>query len=489
MNRPSRSGLCPRSSALRRWIALAAAMLALAAAMLALAGATAAPGADRPRVVVLTDITNEPDDEQSLVRLLVYANEFDVEGLIATTSTWLKDRVSPETIRGHVEAYGQVRERLLVHAPGYPPAEQLLGVVKAGRPEYGMAAVGEGKSSEGSRHLVEVVDRPDSRRVWVLVWGGANTLAQALWDVRATRSQKQLDAFVGKLRVYTISDQDDSGRWMRESFPRLFYIASPSSEDDEEYFRSTWSGISGDRLFGTGTGTAFELVENPWLRRNVIEGHGPLGARYPPIRYLMEGDSPSFLHLIPNGLGNPHNPGWGGWGGRYVLHKSYAESRPIWTSSDEARDTVRTGDGREHRSVQATIWRWREAYQHDFAARMDWCVAEEYEDANHNPRAVVWGNETRKPQFRRVRLGEEVTLDASGSSDPDGDDLRFRWIQYPEAGTHPERIQIEHADRARARFVAPRSHPGGTLHVILEVRDDGDPSLYAYRRLIFQVVR
>src|SRR5829696_8682082 len=95
----------------------------------AAAAATVATSA-KPRVIVLTDISNEPDDEESLVRFLVYSNEFDVEGLIATTSTWLKERTREELIRRQVEAYAKVRPNLLVHAPGFPAPEQLLAVTK-----------------------------------------------------------------------------------------------------------------------------------------------------------------------------------------------------------------------------------------------------------------------------------------------------------------------------------------------------------------------
>lgn len=126
---------------------------------------------EKPRVIVLTDITNEPDDEQSMVRFLVYSNEYDVEGMIATTSVWLRDNVRPDKIRQRVEAFGQVRENLLRHASGYPTAAYLLGVTKSGRPVFGMEGVGPGHGSEGSRHIIEVVDRPDPRPVWISVWG------------------------------------------------------------------------------------------------------------------------------------------------------------------------------------------------------------------------------------------------------------------------------------------------------------------------------
>jgi hypothetical protein len=224
-------------------------------------GGTAAPASsaatsgfaiDKPRLFVLTDISNEPDDEQSLVRLLVYSNEFQIEGLVATTSVWLRDRVRPELIRRQIGAYGEVRENLLKHAPGFPPAEVLLAVVSEGRPEFGLLGVGPGKSSPGSRALIAAVDRPDPRPLWISVWGGVNCLAQALWDVQDTRTTAELEAFVAKLRVYTISDQDDSGAWIRRTFPGVFYIVSPSTVDGVEYIPRPGRGFPATGISGTG---------------------------------------------------------------------------------------------------------------------------------------------------------------------------------------------------------------------------------------------
>lgn len=441
----------------------------------------------KPRVIVLTDISNEPDDEESMVRFLVYSNEYDVEGLIATTSVWLRDKVRPDKIRERVEAFGHVRANLLKHTAGYPTVEHLLSVIKVGRPAFGMEGVGPGMSSEGSRHIIEVVDKPDPRPVWISVWGGANCLAQALWDVKNERTEAELDAFVTKLRVYTISDQDNAGPWLRATFPKLFYIVTPSTVDYREYYRATWTGISGDRRYKNGPRHEFDLVDNPWLEANVIKGHGPLGALYPKLEYIMEGDTPSFFNLIDNGLGSRISPAYGGWGGRYVLYACYGETRPIWTNAEGCQDTVVADNGVEYTSAQATIWRWRRAYQHDFAARMDWCVADRFEKANHNPVVVVAGDESKAVVHRTVRPGQAIELDAAGTRDPDGDHLAYRWFVYNEAGTYRGAVEIEQYATSRARLMIPKADLSGTVHVILEVTDDGRPSLCGYRRTVLEV--
>jgi len=429
-------------------------------------------------VIVLTDIGGDPDDQQSMVRFLVYSNEFDVEGLIATSSIHRQDVIYPRQIAERVKAYGQVRPNLVKHADGYPGVEYLLDRVKAGRVELGMKGVGDGKDSPGSEWIISVADKPDPRPVWVTVWGGPNCLAQALWKVKHGRSQTELAAFVSKLRVYSISDQDDSAQWIRKAFPRLFYIVSP-----RPYGRSTWCGISGDKL-RKFSGPDFTKVSNPWLLEHVRSGHGPLGELYPATKWQMEGDTPSFLYLLPNGLGDPEHPGCGSWGGRYEIARPDGETRAIHT---DTKDTVQGVDGKTYTDNRATVWRWRDAYQNDFAARMDWCVSSRFGDANHNPIAAFDGDTSQDFIQLRVKVGDTVNLSASGSKDPDGDKLAFRWFQYPEAGTYHQEVRLRDGNSGQASFVAPDVTSAQAIHVILQVKDDGTPNLYSYRRVIVNV--
>lgn len=440
------------------------------------------------RVLVLTDIENEPDDAQSMVRFLTYSSQWDVEGLIATTSVHQKDETAAWRIREIVTAYGKVRDNLLLHEKGYPETEYLLSVIKEGYPAFGMEAVGPGKDSEGSDWIIEVVDREDDRPVWIPIWGGANCLAQALWKVKMTRSPAEVEKFVSKLRVYTISDQDDTGPWLRETFPELFYIASPGYHAAGAYHYATWTGISGDRFHGRFTGADFSLVDNPWLDEHVRNGHGPLGAEHPHTEFLMEGDTPSFLFLVDNGLSDPEHPNYGSWGGRYEFYTPRTqkwfyqpETRPFWTN---AVDEVLGVDGRYHTGNKATIWRWRSAYQNDFAARMDWCV-KPYAEANHSPVAVL-----DHPRELKVKSGTKVALSAEGSSDPDDDDLTYRWIYYAEAGSYAYKdpLEIEGAERQIASFIAPEVPVPQTIHIILAVTDSGTPALTRYQRVIVTIL-
>ncbi|WNH10365.1 nucleoside hydrolase-like domain-containing protein [Thalassobellus suaedae] len=450
---------------------------------------------EKPRVFVLTDIENEPDDAMSMVRFLVYANNYDIEGLAATTSVHQQHEVATYRIKEIVEAYSKVRDNLEKHESGFPTGNYLKSIITEGLPEYGVKAVGKGKDSNASELLIQSIDKNDSRPLWVTVWGGPNVLAQALWKVKQTRSAKEVDKFVSKIRVYTISDQDDSGPWIRKEFPNLFYIVSPGFNAGGGYHHATWSGISGDFFHARCDGADFTIVTNEWLDIN-IRKKGPLGAEYPRWDYLMEGDTPSFLSLINNGLNNPEHPEWGGWGGRYELYTPrfkkwhlYPESRPIYS---DAEDEVLGEDNRWHLGNHETIWRWRAAYQNDFASRMDWTI-KAYDKANHPPTVKI-----DHDLNLTAKIGDRVNLSAKGSNDPDGDALSYKWFYYKEAGTFSvssarsgQPVEIQNNDQQKAWFTVPKKRLGGdgtgTMHIILAVTDHGSPRLTRYQRVIVKI--
>jgi hypothetical protein len=439
----------------------------------------------KPRLIVLTDIGGDPDDQQSMVRLMVYTNEFDIEGLIASASgtpNELKENlVRPDLIREIVLAYGQARPNLLQHKTGYPETKYLLERIKTGNPNRGVANQGADHDTEGSRWIIAMADKPDPRPLNIAIWGGATELAQALWRVRQDRAPEEAARFAAKLRVHSIGHQDDTGPWIVENFPDLFFILNARSEDDVLKQASTGPDRRLSVYRGMYLGGDESLTSLKWINENVRQNHGTLGSLYPPKTWtapnphsaLKEGDTPSWFYFLPRGFNDPEHPEWGSWGGRFTRDRGGLYR--------DAQDTV---DGVT--DARATVWRWREAFQNDFAARMDWCVKPR-QAANHNPVAVVNGDQSDRIVHLTAKSGELVTLDASKSTDPDGRPLAFRWFQYREAGTYPNEAAVESATAAKAQIRAPRVQEPQTLHLILEIRDRGSPNLFAFRRVILHI--
>jgi hypothetical protein len=338
----------------------AGSLICLLAALLL--GPLSLTAAERPRLAVLTDIGGDPDDQQSMIRLMHYANEFELELLIATA---VRTRhlntggpTRPHLILEIVEAYGKVLPNLRRHASGWPTVEDLKPRILAGNPRYGRDHVGEGHDTAASRALIERIDAGSPERpLNVTFWGGQTDFAQALWRVRHDRGAAGLATFVGKFRVYDVSDQDGIGDWMRAEFPGMFYIfakAVPGQVKESATFRGMY--LTGDE----------SLTSRAWIEAN-IRSRGPLGALYPTKTYtapnphtcMKEGDAPSWLFFLPLGGNDPRDPTKPGWGGQY-------ERQPDgWYRDLPARPGF---DPRE------TVSRWRPDFQRDFATRAAWAL-------------------------------------------------------------------------------------------------------------------
>lgn len=441
--------------------------MTLIAALICLLTAGTATGAGpvsldedvKPRVVVMTDIGGDPDDRQSMVRFLLYSCDFKVEGLLTGFGHGHRERTRPDLIRKAVNAYGKVLPNLRKHRSDYPSRDRLMDLIKDGY-NGDPHSVGKGMDSEASDWIIKVLERDDPRPVWFTIWGGPRELAQALWRLDQTHSDKEMARLKSKIRVHSIADQDRTAGWIKEHHPDVFWIYS------QPCFRGIWN--RGDQ----------SPVSPAWLEENVLNGHGPLGDVYPPKAAgkdgVKEGDTPSFFHVLPNGLSDPEHPQWGGWGGRF---------RPSGRGN-EYRDASDAVDGQ--RSSLATIYRWRGAYQNAFEARMDWCV-KSWSQANHCPTAVLNGDRTLDVLEMSADPGEKVRLSAKGSSDPDGDQLGYQWWVYEEAGSYWDDAPIAGASAREATVTVPEKAAGRTVHVILEVTDRGEPPLTAYRRAILEV--
>ena len=342
----------------------------------------------------------------------------------------------------------------------------------AGSHKAGIGVIGEGNDSEGSDFLIRLADEDDDRPIWVAAWGGGNTLAQAIWRVKQTRTAEELKAFLRKFRIYTITDQDmvyamrmnraySSHRWMLQEF-----------KDDLKFIwdEGTWQ-------LHVGLGVDY------WQQyERQVQGHGALGRIYPKYKYGVEGDTPSFLYVMPNGLSDPEDPSQAGWGGCHAFGLCADSLTHAWTSWQEPMKSITEGYKR----------RFYPDELNDFCARMQWASEGR---GNKNPVVVVRSKSGRtqgkvhspSPIHIKVAAGSDVLLDASKSSDPDGDRLDFLWWQQPEASTYAHPVDLSHADGSSVRISVPRDASGKTIHIVCEVHDSGPFRLVAYKRIILDV--
>lgn len=420
----------------------------------------------RPRVIIETDAGGDPDDEQSLVRFLAYANEFDLEGIIANRAT-ARERENANAVRdglgivrAQVEAYGKCYANLIQHDALFPAPEHLLSRTVAGYSD----------TDAGVRLIIRAVDAEDPRPVWFSNWGtdqgsAESCLKRALDQVLRERGSAGYATFKNRLRLSSADKFGDHTTKFEPSFPLWIDTFRPSLDNKRWYHR--FSAL-------TATAGGFDL------QRDVRTGHGPLGALYPTNTNLRqkEGDTMAFLYFLPTGMNDVNEPAWGSWAGRYGPNEECAGKPYFWANQT---DTLHGTMSRDH-----TLARWAADLQNDFRARMDWCVRPR-EQANHRPLAVV--NQHAGSHILRLneRAGSRIELSAAGSSDPDGDKLTYQWFLYGEAGTYGREVPLSSPNGITAHLTAPRVEKPETIHIILRVGDNGDPVLCSYRRVVITV--
>jgi hypothetical protein len=442
-------------------------LLLLFAAALGAVSPLAAP--EKPRVIATTD--GEVDDHSSMVRFLLYASDYDVAGIVEVNSKFQKNGHSKEPwLEKQLDAYEQVLPNLRKHNPGYPDADQLRKVCRVGNENLKDLYVAppdmETKDTAGAQLIIDTLLDNDPRPVHVLSWGGANTTASALWKLKTAYPKEKFAYAVSRIRIFCIWYQDGGGGWIQTNIPQAYI--------NEAYrWDNVWDYESIEDNPRKKKGCANppiiqQYMGYHWLATNVTTGHGPLGALYPQT-YVSEGDTPSFLHLVNNGLEAHLDYTLGGWGGRSAL------DNPAFPN--HLTDRTLTDDG----DANKMYWRWIPAAQNDFAARLDWCVARNFKDANHAPVAQVRGSLKRD-----VKPGETVKL-AATATDPDGNQLTYKWWEYVDADSAKATVTIANSDSPdNASFVAP-NEPGKQVHIILEVTDNGTPPLTRYQRIICNI--
>lgn len=416
----------------------------------------------KPRVIVMTD--GEIDDHSSMIRFLLYTCDMDVCAIIETNSIFQKKGHSNEDwYEKQLDAYEKIYPNLIKHNPDYPTAAHLRSISFVGDEVFDrvkdlrdkrwelipggpiMMKPDDWADTPGSDKIVEVLleDNPDP--VFIQAWGGGNTAARAFYKLK-TQYPNDYKRAVSKVTMYNIWYQDGAGNYIENYHPDVTMLYCGS-------FAGTWNYNSQKNTF--------DFVEN-----NVKNNHGPLGALYPQD-YISEGDSPAFFYTLNNGLRNHENPGFGGWGGRFVK----TDLVP-----NVYQDAVDNGDKKKSLRI------WIDDVNRNYEARMDWCVAEKYEDANHEPIVKINGD-----LDITVSSGRNVKLDGNKTTDPDGNKLSFKWWQYKEAGTYDGLVELNGSDKATLSFKAPHVSKPETIHIIFQVTDNGIPQLTSYKRVIINV--
>ncbi len=292
------------------------------------------PKESRPRIVVTTDIGGSDfDDFQSLVHLFVYADSFDLEGIVSSPMGGT-GRVGQ--ILRVIDEYQKDYPNLRTYSAGYPDPDALRAISKQGATEASGLA-GYGRPTEGSEWIIRCARRDDSRPLWLLMWGGLDDLAQALHDDPAIES---------KLRVYFIGGPNK--KWNPTAYD---YIARAHP--------GLWMIEANSTYFGwfVGGNQEGEWGNAGFVARQVA-GHGALGDFFANFNWggkvrdgIKMGDTPSLAYLLN---GTPEDPvNTRSWGGSFVR----AWDRPRQIFDDAQAKPPAAGDKVETYAIVEIVYR------------------------------------------------------------------------------------------------------------------------------------
>ena len=495
---------------------------------------------NRPRIVITAD--PELDDNNSLIRFLLYSSDLTIEGLVYASSQfhWKGDgkgtkwfvpgreydrfglKLCPceswrwaegeRFIHDIVDAYEKVYPNLKIHNPGYPAPEYLRSKIRYGNIEFDGDI---SKDSPGSDLIKSLVLDDQPGPLFITAWGGQSTIARALKSI-----QEQ----------YEFTTEWDA---VRRKISRKVVLLPSGDQDDTyaTYIKPNWPDIEYRQFregpnYGYGAQIRASAEDAPyltpaWMKENVSD-RGPLGALYRvwgdgkqmvkgdvvdyfglsgytneelkkmgyvvwmPVQakgsWLGEGDNHTFMNMPGNGLRAFENGSYGGWGGRAPdkLDDANPFSMPADMSAEAMADRMSAINDQQNK-VAVPYPDFFPKAQNDFAARLKWSVTPRYADANHEPLVRIEG-----PLNILASPGQKIRLNGL-VSDPDGDAITVKWWQF-HVGSYPGKVELSNPDSLQAEVLIPDDVLAGqTIHIILEATDNGAPALTRYQRVVIFV--
>ena len=498
----------------------------------------------RPRIVITAD--PELDDNNSLIRFLLYSSDLQIEGLIYASSgyhwagdgkgtkwfvpgreynrfglnlcpceswRWANDE---RFIHDAVEAYANVYPNLKVHNPNYPDPRELQLKIRYGNIDFDGDI---SKNTPGSDLIKALMLDEKPGPLFITAWGGQSTIARALKSI-----QEQYE--------YTMEWEA-----IRKKIARKVVLLPSGDQDDTyaTYIRPNWPDIEyrqfkGGPNYGYGAQLGAKLENSvyltaAWMKENVTD-RGPLGALYrvwgdgkqmvkgdimdyfglsgytsdelkkkgyavwmpvqPKGSWLGEGDDHTFMNMLGNGLRAHEAGSYGGWGGREAGKKDAATMFSLAaaqdTSASAMASSLSTLTDQLAKGAQAM------AYPDFFPqAQRDFAARLKWsvtpQYANANHEPVV---KIEGPLTVLAFAGEKIRLNGA-VSDPDGNAVSIRWWPF-QVGTYPNKVTILKANSPQAEMLIPSDAVGGqTIHLVLEATDNGTPALTRYQRVIVTV--
>jgi hypothetical protein len=494
-------------------------------------------GGVQPRIIITAD--PELDDQNSLIRFLLYSNEVKIAGLIYASSgfhwkgdgsgkKWFvpgreydrfKMDVCPCTswrwkegesfIDDVVDAYSKSYKNLKIHDPKYPNPDELESVIRYGNIEFD----GDySKDTPGSELIESLILDELPGPLFITAWGGGSTIARALYAIESKFSHQagwnELKSRISKKVVLLPSgDQDDTfAKYIEPHWPQI----------EIRKFSNVPSYGYGAQINAKASNLPFLSAD--WMTEYVTS-RGPLGALYrvwgdgqqmvegdqldyfglkgltaqelrdrgyivwlPPQEagsWLGEGDNHTVMNMLGNGLNAYKEAYYGGWGG----YQPIGETGPSrFQLSPDATEDDMAALLSSSKNIPSEFPDFFPQAQNDFAARMIWATTDSYEQANHHPQSSL-----EVPSVIKAVPNQRVSL-FGNAVDPEGDAMEVKWWLMPN-GTYQTPVSFEEADSFHPIVVIPEEAlVGEAYHIIMEVKDSGTPQLTTYQRVILKVL-